>query len=140
MKKGVNYSTTELRNYYVSKRCRLDIQLTISFLCIRVSCSTEQDWLKLKSLLQYLNRTIDRNLTIGAKKLRTMNAYADASYAVHLDMKSQIGECILFSRGAIMSKSVKQKLNTRSSTEAEVAGCSDYLPSAIYSKLFLEAQ
>ena len=28
---------------YVSKRCRLDTQLTIGFLCTRVSCSTEED-------------------------------------------------------------------------------------------------
>ena len=35
---------------YVSKRCRLDIMLTISFLCSRVSCSTEEDWLKLRKV------------------------------------------------------------------------------------------
>ena len=33
---------------YVSKRCRLDIMLTVSFLYTRVTCSTEEDWLKLK--------------------------------------------------------------------------------------------
>jgi hypothetical protein len=39
-----------------------------------------------------------------------------------------------------MSKSSKQKLNTKSSTEAELVGASDYLPSTIWAKMFLEAQ
>ena len=36
-----HYCVTKL--LYASTRCRLDIQLTISFLYTRVSCSTEQD-------------------------------------------------------------------------------------------------
>jgi hypothetical protein len=43
-KKGVFHS--------VSKRGRLDIQLTIAFLCTRISCSTEQDWGKLRRLIE----------------------------------------------------------------------------------------
>ena len=43
---------------YAWKRCRLDIQLASSFFCNRVSCSKEQDWGKLKWVLQYLRWTI----------------------------------------------------------------------------------
>jgi len=44
---------------YVVKRARSDIQLVaVAFLCMRVSCSTEQDWNKLIRLLQYLNRNL----------------------------------------------------------------------------------
>ena len=39
-----------------------------------------------------------------------------------------------------MGKSTKQKLNTKSSTEAELIGASNYLPSTIWLKLFMEAQ
>ena len=39
-----------------------------------------------------------------------------------------------------MSKSSKQKLNTKSSTEAELVGASDYLPHAIWAKKFMEGQ
>jgi hypothetical protein len=51
---------------YVSKRGRLDIQLPIAFLCTRVSCSTEQDWSKLKRTLEYLRGTLDKFVTFGA--------------------------------------------------------------------------
>jgi KUP system potassium uptake protein len=64
----------------------------------------------------------------------------DASYAVHDDMKSHTGGAISFGRGTIMTKSSKQKLNTKSSTEAELVGASDYLPSSIWCKKFLEHQ
>jgi hypothetical protein len=39
-----------------------------------------------------------------------------------------------------MCKSSKQKLNTKSSTEAELVGASDYLPYPIWGKKFLEGQ
>jgi len=69
-----------------------------------------------------------------------MNTWVDASYAVHEDMKSHTGGAISFGWGAMMCKSTKQKLNTKSSTEAEVVGTSDFLPSNIWAQMFLEAQ
>jgi hypothetical protein len=42
--------------------------------------------------------------------------------------------------GGIVCKSSKQKLNTKSSTEAELVGASDYLPNTVWVKMFLEAQ
>ena len=39
-----------------------------------------------------------------------------------------------------MCKSSKQKLYTKSSTEAELVGASDYLPNTIWAKMFLESQ
>jgi hypothetical protein len=125
---------------YVSKRGRLDIQLAIAFLCTRVSVSTEQDWRKLKRVLEYLHGTLDEFLTLGADDIEMMKTWVDASYAVHGDMKSHTGGVISFGTGAVMSKSSKQKLNTKSSTEAELVGASDYLPYAIWATNFLEAQ
>jgi hypothetical protein len=39
-----------------------------------------------------------------------------------------------------VTKSSKQKLNTRSSTETEVVGVDDLMPPILWSRLFLEAQ
>jgi hypothetical protein len=125
---------------YVSHRGRIDIQLAIAFLCTRVSCSTQQDWAKLRRVLQYLNGTLDLFLTLGADSLTSLKTWVDASYAVHPDMKSHTGGAMSMGRGAFMCKSTKQKLNTKSSTEAEVVGASDYLPNTIWATMFLEAQ
>jgi hypothetical protein len=125
---------------YVSKRGRLDIQLAIAFLCTRVSCSTEQDWAKLKRVLEYLHGSLDEFLVLGADDICVMKTWVDASYAVHKDMKSHTGGVVSFGTGAAMSKSSKQNLNTKSSTESELVGASDYLSYPIWGKKFLEAQ
>jgi hypothetical protein len=125
---------------FVSKQGRLDIQLAVAFLCTRVLCSTERDWSKLRRLLEYLKGKLDEFLTLGANNIGIMKTWVDTSYVVHNDMKSHTGGVVSFGQGAIMSKSSKQKLNTKSSTEAELVGASNYLPYPILANKFLEAQ
>ena len=43
-------------------------------------------------------------------------------------------------RKAIHCRSAKQKLNTKSSTEAELVGVSDYLPYNLWARIFLQEQ
>ena len=43
-------------------------------------------------------------------------------------------------RGCLMPKAVKQKINTKSSTEAKLVGVSDLLPYMIWTSYFLQAQ
>ena len=62
----------------------------------------------------------------------------DASFAVHPDFKSHTGAMMTMGKGAIMSISRKQKLNTRSSTEAELVGVDDIAVMILWTKLFLE--
>jgi hypothetical protein len=125
---------------YVSMRGRLDIMLAISFLCTRDSKPTSQDQDKLLRLLQNLKGTLTMQLTLGADNLNTLNTWVDASYTVHSDMKSHTGGVISMGLGAVLCKSTKQKLNTKSSTEAELVGATDYLPNTIWSKKFLQSQ
>ena len=125
---------------YVSNRARLDLKLAIAFLCTRVSKSTIQDWVKLKRVLQYVKGTLDMPRILGADSMLRLSTWVDASYAVHDDMRSHTGGCMSFGTGALMPKSTKQKLNTKSTTESEVVGASDYLPNVIWSTLFLKHQ
>ena len=92
---------------YVCKRFRLDILLAIIFLCTRVTFSTVQDWLKIKSFMRYLFGTKELRLTLGASDFSIMDVYIDASYAVHPDMRSHTGGCIKFGRGVLIPKSTK---------------------------------
>ena len=55
-------------------------------------------------------------------------------------MKSHTGGATSLGCGAIMCKSMKQKLNSKSSTEAEVVGSSDYLPNTVWARMFLAKQ
>ena len=125
---------------YVSIRARMDLLLATSFLTTRVFKSTRQDLGKLKRLLEYIHGSIDDDYIIGADDLGRLRTWVDASYAVHPDCKSRTGGAMSFGTGALVCKSSKQKLNTKSSTEAELVGASDYLPNTIWAKMFLGAQ
>ena len=70
--------------------------------------------------MKYLNGTQDMKLTLSTKNLRSIKWYVDTSFAVHPDFRSQTGGTMTIRKGAVQSLSKKQKLNTRSSTEAEL--------------------
>ena len=103
---------------YVSLRARGDLLPAVSFLSTRVSKSTTQDQAKLRRLLEYINGTLHYKYVLGADDLRKLRIWIDASYAVHPDMKSHTGGIMSFGTGGLVCKSTKQKLNTKSSTEA----------------------
>ncbi|KAG7370681.1 hypothetical protein IV203_019251 [Nitzschia inconspicua] len=125
---------------HVALRARPDILPAVAFLCTRLSDPREQDWNKLRRLLQYINGTISLPRILGGGTLTRLKTWVDASYAVHPDFKSHTGGAVSLGLGAFMCKSQKQKLNTKSSTEAELVGASDFLPATIWVKMFMEAQ
>ena len=125
---------------FACKRARPDIQTAVAFLTTRVTKSDEDDWKKLKRCLQYINHTIDLKLTLSADNMTVIKWWVDASYAVHKDMKSHTGAALSLGRGIIYGKSAKQKLNTKSSTEAEVVGVSDISSQIFWTLYFLMEQ
>jgi hypothetical protein len=90
--------------------------------------------------LEYIKGTLDFEYVVGADELGRMRTWVDAAYAIHTDMRSHTGGVISFGRGGIACKSTKQKLNTKSSTEAEFVGASEYLPNTVWVKMFMQAQ
>ena len=64
----------------------------------------------------------------------------DSSYAVHPDMKSHKGLYMTLRKGATYTGSCKQKLNTKSSTEAELVAVDDTMGQVLWTRHFLSAQ
>jgi len=110
------------------KRTRPDLEPTVAFLSTRVSCSTVDDWNKIKRILQFVKGTINDKRIIVANGLNDLLTWVDAAYVMHPNMRSHTGGCMSFGLGTLNARSTKQKLNTKSSTEAEIVGISDYLP------------
>ena len=82
-KKGAdNFHSVEASLLFVSRRCRLDIQTALGFLCTRVDCSDEDDWAKLKRVL-----SIDLVLTLGGDDMLKMKSWVDVSHGIHDDCK-----------------------------------------------------
>ena len=126
---------------YITKRARPDIETAVAFLCTRVSKSTHADWLKLKRVLGFLKKNIDDVRIIGASSLLELYTWIDAAYGVHdSDLKGHTGGCMSFGTGTVHQRSSKQKINVKSSTEAELVGSSEYVPYNVWLKNFLESQ
>ena len=110
---------------YIEKRARPDLETAVAFLCTRVSEPDIDDWKKLKRLLAYLHHTAEDVRVIGCDSLKNVFTWMDAAYAVHPNMRSHTGGATSMGWGLLHSKSSKQKLNTKSSTEAEIVGVSE---------------
>ena len=66
--------------------------------------------------------------------------WIDASFAVHPNMRGHTGGGLSMGRGFPIVTSTKQKLNTRSSTETEIVGVDDCMPSVLWTRYFMDAQ
>ena len=140
--KREEFHTTVAKALFLCKRTRPDLQPTVPFLCTRVQSTDEDDWKKLLRMLKYLEDTIEEELTLGAEKgdIFLARYWPDAAFAVHADMKSHTGNIQSFGRGAANTISQKQKLNTTSSTTAELVAANDSVPLALWTRSFLKEQ
>ena len=57
--------------------------------------------------------------------------WVDGSFAVHPDFKSHDGATMSMGKGPVYSTSTRQKLNTKSSTEAELVSVDDVMPQVL---------
>jgi hypothetical protein len=125
---------------YLSKRTRPDLQLAVSFLSTCVLNPDTDDWKKLGRCLRYLHANPDLPHTLEADGTGMIRWWVDAAYGVHHDMRSHTGATMSMGKGCAYSMSRRQRLNTRSSTEAELVGVNDAMNLILWTRLFLEAQ
>ena len=90
--------------------------------------------------MSYLKEIKNLVLTLEAEKYYILTWYIDASYAVHNNMKSHTGAVLTMGKGAVYRRSTKQKINTKSSTEADLVGIDDILPQVLWTNYFMRAQ
>ena len=90
--------------------------------------------------MSYLKLTKDEILTLRTDGTNRIRWWIDAAFAVHPDMRSHTGAVMTLGSGATQSISKKQKVNTRSSTEAELVAVDDVLAQVMWTRNFLQAQ
>ena len=125
---------------YLCKRSRPDIQTAVAFLCTRVKQPDSDDWKKLSRCIKYLRETKDLYLTLEASPGVKLHWWVDASDAVHKDMQSHTGGTLSLRKGSVYSTSTRQKINTKSSTEAELVAVDDCMPMIVWVRNFLMTQ
>jgi hypothetical protein len=97
-------------------------ELALTFLTTRVSSPDIDDLGKLKRVMRYLRDIKDLALTVEASDDGVVRWWVDASFAVHPNMRSHTSAVMTLGDGAVYGKLSKQKINAKSSCEAELVG------------------
>jgi hypothetical protein len=116
------FHRTTAQLLFLSARARRDIQPTTVSLTTRVRLLDEDDWGKVKRVLSNLKGTLHMPLILLADSLTLSRWWVDAAYTVHDDCRGHTGARMSFGQGMALSYSWKHKINTKSSTEAELVG------------------
>ena len=125
---------------YVSHRVRFDIMLPVQYLTTRVNDLNRGDRNKAVRVLEYLKCEPQLGLKLRIGDEICVNLFADASYGVHRDGKSQSAGIVTIGNAPVIAKSTKQKIVTKSSTESELVCASDMVGLGYGVKDFLDAQ
>ena len=130
--------TTKL--LWISHCGRPDIMCAISFLCKRVTNPDADDYKKLARVIKHFRRTKFLRLTLEATHLHQVHWLIDGAFAVHDNMKSHTGSFMTLGRGMMGGTSITQRINTTSSTQAEVVAIHDNMGPILWTQYFLEEQ
>jgi hypothetical protein len=136
------FHTQVAKLLYLAKRTKPECLTAVAYLTTRVTKCNLDDVVKLIRLMKYVRRTQNTGIILRPGKLGVIaRSYIDAAYGVHDEGKSVTGCLIVIGDcGPIHAKSVKQKIVTKSSTEAEVVATSDSANQALHVRQFLIEQ
>ena len=135
-----HYHSAFMTLHYLAKRVRPDILTAVSFCATRVLAPTVEDQQKLDRILGYLSVTATQKLILRIGEKVALRAYVDSSFGTYEDCKSVTGAVIMLGNAPVYFKSSKQKIVTRSSTEAELVGISDSLSQVLWTREYLIRQ
>jgi hypothetical protein len=133
------YASLLMKIMWLARLCRNDILFAVSYMATKVKSPIEKDMKKLMHILRYINGTKELKTRFKPESLQLF-AYIDASFGLHEDTKGQTGIIITLGKTGppVFCKSKKQKLVSRSSTEAELIALNEGLPEVIWAKQFMQ--
>ncbi len=137
---AVEFHNIVAKTLCVTKRARPDTCAPIAFSTTRVREPDEDDWKKMAHPMRHVRGTRDVPLILSANGSHILKWWVDASFAVHPNLRGHTGGGLSLGRGFPIVGSTKHKLNTRSSTEAELVGADDFMPATCWTRHFMEAQ
>ena len=127
-KMAVIFHSYVMRVAYLTKRVKPQLSVPISYLSTQVTKPNMEDLHKLNRVMCYIKDNVGDGITLSTvihNKCVKVVTFIDASYGCHDDGKSHTGVYVTLGTGPVFVRSVKQKIVTKSSTEAELVALSD---------------
>jgi hypothetical protein len=151
VREGVELASADMAKWFhsnvakvlhVSKRVLPECLTSVSFLSTRVQACDIDDLAKLRRLLGYIRANRTRGVILRVGQHMGVKSFIDAAYGVHTSSGRSHTGCaiVLGAAGPVYVKSGKQKIVTKSSTEAELVAMSDCTSQAIHLRNFVAAQ
>jgi hypothetical protein len=91
-------------------------------------------------MLGYMRETIHLPLLVGMDGSNEIQWWVHASFGTRYGMQSQTRGTMSLGYGSLYSVSRKQKLNTTTSTEAELVGVHEVMSQIVWMRYFMLAQ
>lgn len=134
--------STIMKVMFIAKRVNPECLLPVSFLATRVHSVDIDDVAKTRRVVKYMRKVRDIGIVLRVGATLQVRTYIDASYAVHRDSgKSHTGYVTtLGDGGPVDCRSGKQRIVTKSSTEAELVALSDTAARGIHLRNLLTSQ
>ena len=125
---------------FLAKRVKMTCLTAVSALASKVAAPTVEDKKKLDRVFNYVATSRDQIMKFKVGGDINPVAFVDASHATQPGRKSRTGILLKIAGCAIGVWSVKQKLVTKSSTEAELVALTEALTNIIWLRRFYEYQ
>jgi len=114
---------------YLARMTRGDTLFPVTYLATKCRAPTVRDYLAARWVLRYIKGTKSHRLVFKNSDLELI-FHSDASHLLHEDGHGHTGIIITIGGTVVMARSIKQKLQARSSAEAELIAaeeCSTYV-------------
>ena len=125
---------------FVAQRGRPDLRTVVSFLTKRVKSPDEDDYKKMVCAIKYIRWTKLLRLPIEATYFNQNHWFINGAFAVHDNMRSHTEAYMTFGYDMLDGSVIGQKINTTSSTEAEVVAVHDNISAMLWVRYFLDVQ
>ena len=137
-----SFHTRVAKLQYLAKRVRPECLTAVAFLSTRVKSPDRDDMKKLERLEGYVLGTRSEGVKLEIGDAIVVRAYIDAAYGVHEDSGKSHSGCVIVvgERGPVFAQSTKQRIVTKSSTEAELVALSDSASQVLHLRNFLIEQ
>jgi hypothetical protein len=142
-KEAAIFHSYVMRVAYLAKRVKPQLSVSVSYLSTQVTKSSLEDLRKLDRAIRYVRDHIGEGITLsaaGTGKNILVTGHIDASFGCHENGKSHTGVCVTLGEGPVFVRSVKQRIVTKSSTEAELVALSDEAGLMFHIEDFVVAQ